>query len=152
MPLIAVPESSCLRLRDLRITDQLFLWTLRHVVCAAEDGLAIKPVIEQFYQDAGVPRVIPCTVALLRTLSASATGSLTVNVPCGMEVLADERALLNDLHANAMQADDLVDLAAHVRPTTAPSVAARLHDLAREFAALDSMRGAARRPALASVH
>lgn len=139
-------------LRDLRMTDQLFLWTVRHVVCAAEDGTPIDPRIEQFYRDAGLPRVIALTVALLRTLSAVATGPMTVNVPCGVQILEDESALLRDLYRNSGQTVGLRALRRRVLASASASVARRLHDLARQFAALDAMRGGPQRAERARVH
>lgn len=152
MPLDTVPEPNPPRLRDLRMTDQLFLWTVRHVVCAAEDSAPINPRLEQFYRDAGLPRVVGLTVALLRSLSAVAIEPMTVNVPCGVQVLDDEYALLEDLHRNSLDADGLVALKPKVRMPGSATVAQRLNDLASQFDALEAMRGRRASTALAQVH
>lgn len=141
MPLDIVPEPTPPRLRDLRMVDQLFLWTVRHVVCAAEDGAPVNARLENFFHDAGLPRVVGLTVALLRTLSAVATQSMTVNVPCGVQVLEDEYALLADLHRNSGRVTGLVALRPKVGDTGTMTVAQRLHALAAQFDALDAMRG-----------
>ncbi|MEO1573594.1 MAG: hypothetical protein AAFU65_01385 [Pseudomonadota bacterium] len=151
MPLEIAPEPTPPRLRDLRMVDQLFLWTVRHVVCAAEDGAPVNARLEDFFRDAGLPRVVALTVALLRTLSAVATEAMTVNVPCGVQVLDDEYALLADLHRNAGHVHGLSALRRKVDGAGSAIVAQRLHALAAQFDALDAMRGR-RAPRTMLVH
>ena len=152
MPLTVIPGADAPHLRDLRMVDQLFLWTVRHLVCASEDARPMPARIDQFYRDAGLPRVVGLTVALMRSICAAATQSFVVNVPCGVQVLPDERSLLTDLHRCIDQPRSLSALKTKVSTCGGHTVAARLHDLACQFAALDAMRESRPAAPLARIH
>lgn len=147
----SAPLKPC-RLDELPMTEQLFLWTLRHVVCAAEDGRPVCHLVQRFFDDAGLPRVPGLISALLRTLSAAATSPFTVNVPCGVQVLRDEAALLLDLRTNTPSARGVRELRPYVAQLAGVSVAQRLHDVAVQFDVLAAMRDAPSNRAAATVH
>lgn len=139
-------------LRDLPITQQLFLWSVRHVICASEDRRPVCPLVAQFYSDAGLPRMIGLITALLRTVSATAREGFIVNVPCGAQVLPDEALLLRDLFAQSGKPHR----ASALRPKLVAGgdvvVGRRLQDVAAQFGVLEAMRGHAPHCAPAAVH
>ncbi|MEM6638760.1 MAG: hypothetical protein AAF610_02565 [Pseudomonadota bacterium] len=128
------------RLSDLPMADQLFLWTVRHVICASEDAAPMSHRVRKFYMDAGLPDAVSLTIEMIHALSATAVRPMTVNVPGGPHVLADEEALLSDLRANANAPTGLFALRGKTNGAGAERVARGLHDVARQFAALDARR------------
>ncbi|MFK8017957.1 MAG: hypothetical protein AB8G17_21230 [Gammaproteobacteria bacterium] len=143
-----------LELRDLRLSHQMFLWTVRHIVCAGEDRKPLCPLVTHFFDDAGLPRAIGAITALLRTLSAGARMPLTVNVPCGVSVLIDEQRLIDGLYdAGDGRIDKIcADLGCVVKPRACHAVAQRLCDVAAQLNALESLRGASPRQVGATLH
>jgi hypothetical protein len=139
-------------LRELPITQQLFLWSVRHVICAAEDRRQLCPLVEQFYADAGLPRMIGLITALLRTVSATARESFTVNVPCGAQVMPDETLLLQDLFGHSDGRCRASALGPKLVEGGDVVVGRRLADVAGQFQALEAMRGSAAHCAPAAVH
>jgi len=138
--------------RQLPIAQQLFLWSVRHVVCAAEDRRRVCPLVEQFFRDAGLPRVPGLITALLRTISASAREEFTVNIPCGAQVMPDEALLLEDLFGPSAQPRRARALAAKLMAGADVVVGRRLQELAVQFDVLETMRGPSAAPRTAAVH
>ncbi|MFK7889014.1 MAG: hypothetical protein AB8G16_19320 [Gammaproteobacteria bacterium] len=139
-------------LRDLPIAQQLFLWSVRHVVCAAEDRRNVNPLVAQFFNDAGLPRVPGLISALLRTVSATAREGLTVNIPCGAQVTPDEALLLQDLFGPAPHPRQASALKTKLVDGAEIVVGRRLQELAAQFDVLETMRGTREDRAAAVVH
>ncbi len=130
-------------LRDLPMSEQMFLWALRHVVCACEDNLPVCPLVDGFFKDAGLPKAVSLITAMLRTLGASTRQPILVNVPCGVDIMPDEQALLDAMHCTDRQSSGEwpVALRAKIERHALPVLTRRLRQVGHQFEALEAMRG-----------
>ncbi len=74
--------------------SQLFLWTVRHIVYGVNENQAVCEQIQQTFDATGLPCVPTLVHDLLGTMSNGASRPVLINLPNGIELLDDERALI----------------------------------------------------------